>query len=173
KLSSLLGNLERFEAAAAGLTADVKKAEVAELIFNGTATPPKVRTTDLTIVYVGALKGPSAADLQRYPGLKNEPLIEVAALHPAANGWRFTPLLEAAPKFLGFGPLRVDAQVVSITLPTAAASGQASGSPRFNVSNVSAVSSFSSVTVLRAPGPLVPGRYAALCGPQAYEFEVE
>lgn len=143
-LTSKLLNAKRLEDALAGRPADPPKSPVAQLVFDGAEAVPAVPRDNVTIVCIGA-EVPTPAQIQRYPELKDYPVIELAAMKSGTNGMRSAPLFPVTWGVVGFGASRVAAKTEQ---PAADA------------------------TLLRCTVRLESGRYALWGGPTPYELAV-
>ena len=83
--------------------------KMADLTFAGTDPVPEVNGAEVILLYLGAIKPLSADLLQKYPQLRDYPLIEMAPTRRTSDGRRQVDLLRIAPGLAGFRDQRVAA----------------------------------------------------------------
>ncbi len=155
KLTNIVKSVGRWQDALVGKTTEPSNTPIAELTFDGRTYVTSVSGRSVVIAYVGPLTAIDDGVKARYPELKTYPAIELAPAQTLANGTRHAPLYTIAPGFFGFGPTRIDATLEWVDL------------------KVIQGNSHVPAHVLRCTTPLAAGKYALVCGPNAYELAIE
>lgn len=121
------------------------RVKLADLSFDGADPIPAVDASSLRIVYVGSISPIPPVLLNRYPELRDYPVIEIAPTSRHTNGVRSAGLFRIVPGFSGFCDTRVRASV------------EKAGD---------------NVWVVTCSQPLAPGSYAIAAGANAFEVMV-